>query len=700
MIDVTELGIRGKDEMADESLPQDVDDESPRTRGKAAKERAKELRKAVDQRRMNREGQRQQKREERLKLQETAVTPYSARGSARSSRAESEDGSDVATPKSARDRSARSSLTMSDDASPPTMPDAIGWTHPSLVEAIPMDLCLHLLSSLGALELSACACTCHKLESAIETDRLWGRLHDRVYGASSVPSATGLDAAGMESTITATFSKANEIHGAGVTDPAAALRHRLLVSSRALELLRKARACPLPLPGMVALCLDGEMLVSAHQGQLLRLTHVATGRRLACRKLKHAPVCCHAANGYAAVADVTGAVHTFHADDGFATQLGAPLETAQFGSGALSVAVLAGREAVGGSAILAVRRGQGVVTVHELPSPEAASPLRFPELRFALTLEGEEGDEEGGETAHVHPSLATSACNPSALYTVSRGGAARIDVEAERVVWSAPACAHLDWISAGTVHATATAMANLEEQTNLEEQLSSFGLGEQPLRDASRRALVPHHELGHPVHASYSAGWRLLAGVSATSCVVLWDERVEGRQGPVAWLRLPFAGAPRCVQLEEASEGISTAAGHLLVSPRSGGSILVYDIRRLGAQPGRRLPSPPVLCPPPTSVLPPPICLHPMCCMEVPDCGSIGSCFAADERHVVAGGGPKGSEAFSWRICQGSSAASRAGEDESDGESEASGSTSSERKSKPKRQPKERKRLPCRLANR
>ena len=691
--------------MADESLPQDVDDESPRTRGKAAKERAKELRKAVDQRRMNREGQRQQKREERLKLQETAVTPYSARGSARSSRAESEDGSDVATPKSARDRSARSSLTMSDDASPPTMPDAIGWTHPSLVEAIPMDLCLHLLSSLGALELSACACTCHKLESAIETDRLWGRLHDRVYGASSVPSATGLDAAGMESTITATFSKANEIHGAGVTDPAAALRHRLLVSSRALELLRTARACPLPLPGMVALCLDGEMLVSAHQGQLLRLTHVATGRRLACRKLKHAPVCCHAANGYAAVADVTGAVHTFHADDGFATQLGAPLETAQFGGGALSVAVLAGREAVGGSAILAVRRGQGVVTVHELPSPEAASPLRFPELRFALTLEGEDGAEEGGEAAHVHPSLATSACDPSALYTVSRGGAARIDVEAERVVWSAPASPDLDCMSAGAVPATATAMANLEELTNLEEQLSSFGLGEQPLRDASRRApILPHSEVGHPVHASYSAGWRLLAGVSAASCVVLWDERVEGRCGPVARLRLPFAGAPRCVQLDEASEGISRAAGHLLVSPPSGGSILVYDVRRLGAQPGGRLPSPPVLCLPPMSVLPPPICLHPMCCMEVPDCGSIGLCFAADERHVVAGGGPKGNEAFSWRICKGSLAASRAGDDESDGESEASGSTSSagvaERKSKPKRQPKERKRLPCRLANR
>jgi F-box domain len=401
------------------------------TRGKAAKERAKDLRKAVDQRRMNREGQRQQKREERLKLQETAGL---ARGSARSSRAESDDGSDVATPKPARERSARSSLTMSDDASPPaSMPDAIGLTRPSLVEAIPMDLCLHILSSLGALELSACACTCHKLESAIETDRLWGRLHDRVYGASRVPSVSGLEAEGMESTITAILSKANEVHGAGVTDPAAALRHRLLVSSRALERLRTARACPLPLPGMLALCLDGEMLVSAHQGQLLRLTHVATGRRLACRKLKHAPVCCHAANGYAAVADVTGAVHTFHADDGFATQLGAPLETAQFGGGALSVAVLAGREAVGGSAMLAVRRGQGVVTVHELPSPEAASPLRFPELRFALTLEGEDGAEEGGEAAHVHPSLATSACDPSALYTVSRGGAARIDVEAERV---------------------------------------------------------------------------------------------------------------------------------------------------------------------------------------------------------------------------------------------------------------------------
>lgn len=673
------------------------------TRGKAAKERAKELRKAVDQRRMNREGQRQQKREERLKLQETAGL---ARGSARSSRAESDDGSDVATPKSARERSARSSLTMSDDASPPaSMPDAIGLTRPSLVEAIPMDLCLHILSSLGALELSACACTCHKLESAIETDGLWGRLHDRVYGASRVPSVSGLEAAGMESTITAILSKANEVHGAGVTDPAAALRHRLLVSSRALERLRTARACPLPLPGMLALCLDGEMLVSAHQGQLLRLTHVATGRRLACRKLKHVPVCCHAANGYAAVADVTGAVHTFHADDGFATQLGAPLETAQFGGGALSVAVLAGREAVGGSAILAVRRGQGMVTVHELPSPEAASPLRFPELRFALTLEGEDGAEEGGEAAHVHPSLATSACDPSALYTVSRGGAARIDVEAERVVWSAPASPDLDCMSAGAVPATATAMANLEELTNLEEQLSSFGLGEQPLRDASRRApILPHSEVGHPVHASYSAGWRLLAGVSAASCVVLWDERVEGRRGPVARLRLPFAGAPRCVQLDEASEGISTAAGHLLVSPPSGGSILVYDVRRLGAQPGGRLPSPPVLCLPPMSVLPPPICLHPMCCMEVPDCGSIGLCFAADERHVVAGGGPKGNEAFSWRICKGSLAASRAGDDESDGESEASGSTSSagvaERKSKPKRQPKERKRLPCRLANR
>eukprot|EP00900_Chrysochromulina_parva_P017576 jgi/Chrpa1/2581/Chrysochromulina_OHIO_Genome00017946-RA len=333
---------------------------------------------------------------------------------------------------------------------------------------------------------------------------------------------------------------------------------------------------------MLALCLDGEMLVSAHQGQLLRLTHVATGRRLACRKLKHVPVCCHAANGYAAVADVTGAVHTFHADDGFATQLGAPLETAQFGGGALSVAVLAGREAVGGSAILAVRRGQGMVTVHELPSPEAASPLRFPELRFALTLEGEDGAEEGGEAAHVHPSLATSACDPSALYTVSRGGAARIDVEAERVVWSAPASPDLDCMSAGAVPATATAMANLEELTNLEEQLSSFGLGEQPLRDASRRApILPHSEVGHPVHASYSAGWRLLAGVSAASCVVLWDERVEGRRGPVARLRLPFAGAPRCVQLDEASEGISTAAGHLLVSPPSGGSILVYDVRRL-----------------------------------------------------------------------------------------------------------------------
>lgn len=85
---------------------------------------------------------------------------------------------------------------------------------------------------------------------------------------------------------------------------------------------------------------------------------------------------------------------------------------------------------------------------------------------------------------------------------------------------------------------------------------------------------------------------------------------------------------------------------------------------------------------------------------------AAGPCFAADDTHVVAGGGAK---AWRWEprsrstpagAPAGETAADEGDERRADGDAQPHAAGGGRAKGKPRRQAKPEKRLPCRLANR
>ena len=252
------------------------------------------------------------------------------------------------------------------------------------------------------------------------------------------------------------------------------------------------------------------------------------------------------------------------------------------------------------------------------------------------------------------------------VFALGREGVGAIDAERGTVVWDSPC-------SRGGGEALGDELGGLQQL----ESLSIRG-----------RQLTPS--------ASFSPGWKLLAGTLSGGGVALWDVRCSSP--PLAQLELPGDQIAGCVYLDRAWEGVdftrgvSAPPGHLLVSPAAGGAICIYDIRRLscpstappaGIPASHRLPL--------VGTLPFP--------ERLPRGASM--CFAVDEGRLVASVGAKSLHAFRWDV--GAESLADGGGDEEGGlasEVQAAASGETRARSKPKRQPKARPRLPCRLANR
>ena len=80
-------------------------------------------------------------------------------------------------------------------------------------------------------------------------------------------------------------------------------------------------------------------------------------------------------------------------------------------------------------------------------------------------------------------------------------------------------------------------------------------------------------------------------GVDVAACwaamddvIALWDVRSPGERGPAA--AIPLAGGASWVHLDEGEH----MSGHLLLAPRAGGPVQLYDIRRVACTLNRLAP--------------------------------------------------------------------------------------------------------------
>lgn len=214
-----------------------------------AKARAKEMRKAIEQR-----GER---REYTRHLKEQGGRSSSANADAKESAAEAQAS---APPSVAADAGvgADSDATIFD-----TLPT------PPTVE-LPPELWMTVLKACDDVRsLCVLGATCHALAELASKDSedLWEALHASVFGGADAAVAATLAGGARRRCV----------------DSEAALGEwrEALVGSAAGSAADTAPA-ELPLPGMTACCLAGEVGVSTHEGRLTRLWEAASGRRLGC----------------------------------------------------------------------------------------------------------------------------------------------------------------------------------------------------------------------------------------------------------------------------------------------------------------------------------------------------------------------------------------------------------------------------------
>ena len=299
--------------------PNDPDDDTPR--GKAAKARAKELRKAAEQRREKR-GEKRQERQEKQQKRPQSMPLRPVDLSSTPSGLESTHAEPQPSPRVGSDTSGSTPVA-------------------DLFNKLPTEVWLKLLHLLGATDLCACACVCSGLDSLIAADDVWLDLHERVFNqrpdgevqpqrSPAPPSSPTPPPPLPETRSTPPTSPLPPTLPMPPAPPTAAsagafrarltsFRLRLRESEKALDEWRfAAQPSQLVLPGMTSVCLAGGLGVSTHDGGLLRLWEADSGRRLACsRRLKHAATCCHASeDGMVLLGDAAGLVYCFRADLG------------------------------------------------------------------------------------------------------------------------------------------------------------------------------------------------------------------------------------------------------------------------------------------------------------------------------------------------------------------------------------------------
>lgn len=134
---------------------------------------------------------------------------------------------------------------------------------------------------------------------------------------------------------------------------------------------------------------------------------------------------------------------------------------------------------------------------------------------------------------------------------------------------------------------------------------------------------------------SYSPGWHLVGAICMDGgSASLWDPRVDGARGPACRLRLPNGDPASSIHLDAGASGLM---GHALLSGRQDGAVHVFDIRRVHCGSSR----------------PAEDALHSLAASTGTGGGarhssSPGWCFAADEHRYVTASGPKATAALIW----------------------------------------------------
>ena len=510
---------------------------------------------------------------------------------------------------------------------------------------LPSELWVSVLALLAARDLSACACTSASFAELAATDDLWQQLHLRLFGAlpevaqgseeeaasdeeeaeveAAEPGAAEPPAASGSSSLPTAALYESEVQASGSTALFSRLtghRRRVCASECALDAWRQPARGPreLPLPDMTAVCLAGPMGVSVHEGPLLRLWEVESGRRLACRKLRPGALrSCDAAGGFLAIGDGSG-VQVFDLEEG----IDRPMNLGGVPANTVSVAVAAVED---GCVVVSGNLGGHVAAVRLVD--EADAP---PTANILWSV-----DALDGQWPVCRGRCFGVAAGGSYAYATDADRAVQFDLYTGQVLWN-----------------------------------GYFSHGEFDEVDFARLSLADQVTGAPGRRASYSPGWRLLAGM-ATGGVALWDTR---EVAPVARICVPRAAS---VHLDSGGAG---GAGHLLVSGEGSDAVLVYDIRRLAG--ARRQDCD---------------CYEQLAPVGRVPCPSRerADVFAADASCLVVGGS-KAPCAFRWRV-----AAGAADEiDEADEGEQSAAGTPGQKKGKPRRQAKNLVRRPCRLANR
>lgn len=353
------------------------------------KARAKEMRKAVEQRRERREAQRHAKH-------------------VASTIAGNEEHRRPVTEPCAQE----AAICESDD----TMA-----TNPAFSELnvpqIPDELWLTILHLSDASALSAAACTCHNLSSLVDRHLLWQALELRLFGRR-------LD----ECT-----RRPGRAAGHSGDAKSNAARLACIRSEGELVSWRRAMAAPpleLPLAGMTSVSLSGEIGLSTHEDRMVRIWEAASGRRIASHqfKAKHTLTCCDAVGALAAVGNEQGVVSLFEldGDEGFGPQqltlaLDAP------GDGAKGVCSVALRSAtVGSPALCFIATSGGCVGMRSANRSAPAPP-------WQRTFSG--AGETGVVAAPTGLALDTEPCH---VYVARGHKAWQVDVERDAIVWEVP----------------------------------------------------------------------------------------------------------------------------------------------------------------------------------------------------------------------------------------------------------------------
>ena len=606
----------------------------PGTGRAAAKVRAKEMRKATEERTERREAIRHARRAHADGCAEDRPSAESRDSVRRDGKKDMKErayqvwhqslslpaleGGDSATEDSRDSCQAAAEGTHAEPEPAPLAPSSVSY------DKLPADLWRLVLSHADATTLAACASCAKPLGSLAVTPSLWRAAHARIFGGSishrggtirplphcDLPHEAEEARKAEVAEAAEAADAAGDVEATEAAEPSGSWRSACLQSEgmvRGYARAAAAEAQPLPLPAMTDVCLAGGRGVSVHEGRLVRVWDVTSGQRLECRASPRPLVCCHALAGQDALDNASGYDIVGDASGFF-------------------------RIATSSDDIVERRASQhALVGVRLLPGRGASCPL-------ALTA-----DEQG----------AISCWSREAAAAAAHGGASPPPAWVLRC--SAPALGGGGEAAGGYGLSQWGCDGASFFHSRPSGEVEGFGLDPGGMRPLWRGVPAPDDEAaavllrlpaggrartgGRP--ASYSARLGLLAA-STGAAVALWDPRVGGNASagdgasgaaarPVARVPMPAGRAAAFVGLDR-GHGTAAPPYHLLVS--TGAGVHVLDLRRLGAC---RAAASGVLYE-----------AAPLVTTFTRPRAALGACFDAERGVVVVGGGPKGACAFRW----------------------------------------------------